>query len=297
MSCYDEFAFLDEQARELGCSWDGRLPRREFVEVAPGRRLSLLAWGDGPPEIVLLHGGAQNAHTWDRVALLLDRPLVAVDLPGHGHSDWRDDRDYTPQANAMDVAVAVRSLAPQARAVVGMSIGGLTGAGLLANAPDLVRALVLVDVTPGSRGAAARRITSFVHGVPRGATFEQLVAYAAAALPDGDPVALRRGLRHNAVMAEDGSWRWRHHLGVLDEEKVLAVASTFPALWQSLARSNAPLMLVRASRSPAVADADVEHLLRLRPDARVELVADAGHSVQGDQPARLAALIGRFVPD
>ena len=37
-----------------------------------------------------------NAHTWDTVALALDRPLVAFDLPGHGHSSWRDDSTYSP---------------------------------------------------------------------------------------------------------------------------------------------------------------------------------------------------------
>ena len=60
--------------------------RRLAVEVEPGRRLALV-WGEAEPELVFLHGGAQNAHTWDTVALALDRPLVAVDLPGHGHSD------------------------------------------------------------------------------------------------------------------------------------------------------------------------------------------------------------------
>src|SRR5207302_1660175 len=128
MTCYDEFALLPEQARELGLRLD-RPPavRREHVEVAGGRRLSALVWGRGPAELVLLHGGAQNAHTWDSVALVLDRPLVAVDLSGHGHSDWREDCDYTPGPLAADAAVAVRSLAPAARAIVGMSIGGVTG--------------------------------------------------------------------------------------------------------------------------------------------------------------------------
>lgn len=94
MSCYNEFALLQEQALELGLLWD-RPPavRREFLEVPSGRRLSALVWGHRPPELVLLHGGAQNAHTWDSVALLLGRPLMAIDLPGHGHSDWRLDRD------------------------------------------------------------------------------------------------------------------------------------------------------------------------------------------------------------
>ena len=87
-SPYDEFGLFADNAAEFGLPYDGPpTVRREFVAVDDDRRLSALVWGDGPPELVLLHGGAQNAHTWDTVALALGRPLVAVDLPGHGHSD------------------------------------------------------------------------------------------------------------------------------------------------------------------------------------------------------------------
>ena len=84
---------FDENAAEYGLPF-ARPPavRRVFAEVAPGRRLSALAWQDSDPELVLLHGGAQNAHTWDTVAMALGRPLVAIDLPGHGHSDGPGDR-------------------------------------------------------------------------------------------------------------------------------------------------------------------------------------------------------------
>src|SRR6201981_3404140 len=85
---YDEFGMLAENAAEAGLPWAGSpAVRREWVGVAPGQQVSSLAWGDGDPELVLLHGGAQNAHTWDTVALALRRPLIAIDLPGHGHSD------------------------------------------------------------------------------------------------------------------------------------------------------------------------------------------------------------------
>jgi len=297
VSCYEEFALLPEQARELGLSPDG-VPavRREALEVAPDRRLSVLVWGRAAPELVLVHGGAQNAHTWDRVALLLGRPLIAVDLAGHGHSDWRADRDYSPRAFAADLASVVHRLAPRALAVVGMSIGGLACLALGSTHPELVRRLVLVDVTPGARASAATPIVRFVHDAPRPATFEQLVDYALASLPGADPVALRRGLFHNVRRGQDGTWTWRHHLGSLDEDEVFRVASTFPSLWPDLAGSRAPLLLVRAGRSPAVTDADVEEVRHLRPDARVEVVDGAGHSVQSDDPARLAELLRRFVP-
>ena len=297
MSCYEEFALLPEQARELGLAPDGvPVVRREALEVAPDRRLSVLVWGSGAAELVLVHGGAQNAHTWDRVALLLGRPLIAVDLAGHGHSDWRADRDYSPRALAADLAPVVNRLAPEALAVVGMSIGGLACLALAATHPELVRRLVLVDVTPGAHASAAGPIVRFVHEAPRSAMFEQLVDYALASLPGADPVALRRGLFHNVRQGHDGSWTWRHHLGSLDEDEVLGVASTFPSLWPDLACSRVPLLLVRGGRSPAVTGADVEAVLRLRPDARVEVVDEAGHSIQSDAPARLAELLGRFVP-
>ena len=81
-----------DNASEAGLPWTGPPDvRRAFVEVEPGREVSALVWGTAAPEVVLVHGGGQNAHTWDTVALALGRPLVAVDLPGHGHSDWPGD--------------------------------------------------------------------------------------------------------------------------------------------------------------------------------------------------------------
>src|SRR3954454_6450153 len=113
---YDEFSLFQENATEFGVPWTGPpTVRREEIAVGNDQKISSLVWGAGPPEIVLLHGGAQNAHTWDTVALALDRPLVAIDLPGHGRSDWRGDHHYSPPAMAADVEVVVRALAPDAR--------------------------------------------------------------------------------------------------------------------------------------------------------------------------------------
>ena len=63
---------------------------------------------------MLLHGGGQNAHTWDTVALALGVPLVAIDLPGHGHSDGPAPGGNSA-TNADDVATVIEALAPEAR--------------------------------------------------------------------------------------------------------------------------------------------------------------------------------------
>jgi pimeloyl-ACP methyl ester carboxylesterase len=294
---YNEFAYFHENAEEYGLPYT-RPPvvRREFVELGDGRRLSALVWGGAEPQLVFLHGGAQNAHTWDTVALALGRSLVCVDLPGHGHSDGYRTGPLDLRANADDVAAAVRALAPHAAGVIGMSLGGMTAIALAAAHPELVRALVLVDVTPGATAEKASPIIAFVAGPESFDSFDALLERTVMFNPTRSVASLRRGILHNAVQQEDGSWVWRHarHRSA---EYVADVDSQFGGLWDAISNLEAPLMLARGMRDQSVVDdADEAELLRRCPGARVEHVADAGHSLQGDTPLELAALIDDFVP-
>ncbi len=290
---YDEFGLFRENADEYGIAWHGPPKvRREFVEVDAGRRVSALVWGADDPEIVLMHGGAQNAHTWDTVALALDRPLVAVDLPGHGHSDWRADRQYWPLENAVDVATVMRALAPSPRVVVGMSLGGLTSVALAARHPELVPRLVLVDVTPGVDREKAAPITAFVAGPERFASFDEILERTVAFNPTRTESSLRRGILHNAREHDDGSWTWRYDRWRLAEGQDVP---DFRPLWDDVSKLKMQLMLVRGADSGVVGDEDVAELRRRQPNVRVEVVEGAGHSVQGDRPVELARLIESFL--
>jgi pimeloyl-ACP methyl ester carboxylesterase len=264
--------------------------RRE-VQLDDGRHLSALVWGDGPAELVLLHGGAQNAHTWDTVALALGRPLVALDLPGHGHSGPSSTSSVDIRSNAADVAAAIRELAPEAKAVVGMSLGGITTLALSDQFPDLVRAVVLVDITPGVNQAKAKAISDFVNGPESFASFDDLLARTIEFNPTRTESSLRRGILHNAVQQPDGSWVWRY--------RRFAEASGPPDyawLWDVVSRLTVPVVLVRGMRPQSVVDDDDEaELLRRAPHARVERIEEAGHSVQGDTPIELAALLSEVI--
>ena len=299
---YDELGLFHENAREHGLAWSGPpVVARRTVDVRGGQRVSALCWGGGDPELVLLHGGAQNAHTWDTVALALDRPLVAFDLPGHGHSDHRPDHRYWPDENARAIATAMRALAPAPRLVVGMSLGGLSAIALAARDPDLVPALVLVDVTPGVDRGKAAAIVEFVSGPEVFASFEEILERTIAFNPTRSESSLRRGVLHNACEQDDGTWTWRYDLPRGARRRRGrhgdAVLPGLDRLWDQLGAYRGPLTLVRGATSPVVSDADVAEVRRRRPDAVVEIVADAGHSIQGDRPVELARLLaGRLDP-
>jgi len=297
---YDEFSLFADNASEVGLPWTGPpTVRRQSVEVAPGRRISALVWGTAEPEILFLHGGGQNAHTWDTVALALDRPLVAVDLPGHGHSDWPGDaRVLDPQAMADDVAVAAAALAPRARMVVGMSLGGATSIALAGRHPERVPRLALIDITPGVTREKSSDIAAFLAGPETFASFDEILERTIQFNPTRSESSLRRGVLHNSVQREDGTWTWRHQLGRPAEASGLHVGSVdFGPLWDVLEGIGVPVLLVRGALSPVVDDADEAEFHRRRPADRSVTVADAGHSIQGDQPVELARILSEFLAE
>ena len=288
---YDEFGLFGENAAEYGLEWSGPpAVRRESVVLPAGLRLSALVWGTAEPELVLIHGGSQNAHTWDTVALALGRPLVAVDLPGHGHSDHRRAHSYGPASMADDVAVAVETLAPGAQAVVGMSLGGLTAICLAADHPRLVSRLGIVDVTPGTDHKKAEPIIAFVDGPEHFDSFEAILERTIEHNPTRGESSLRRGVLHNAHELPDGRWTWNYDR-MRDWKTGDGVEPAFEGLWERVSRIAAPTALWQGGAWSVVDDDDVAEWTRRLPGTVHVVVEGAGHSIQGDRPLELAALI------
>ncbi|MGO8825239.1 MAG: alpha/beta fold hydrolase [Acidimicrobiales bacterium] len=305
---YDEFALLHENAAEWGIPFERQpVVSRATFALPSGQELSYLRWGEGEPELVFLHGGAQNAHTWDTVMLALDRPAVAVDLPGHGHSDRRNDRDYGPWRNAEAAASLLESVAPAARCVIGMSLGGATTIRLAAQRPDLCRRAVFVDVTPQINDptrqltTAERGTVSLITGPPTYDSFEQMADAAVALSPYRSAAGVRRGVRHNARRLDDGRWTWRYDLfGPAAGAPAAAGGGggppwvDFTSLWEDVSAISVPSLFVRGGLSPFVRDEDLAEMQRRLPSLEVVVVDGAGHAVQSDRPLMLADLIRTF---
>ena len=280
-----EFIFLEENARQAGVS--GPLPTVERIESGP---ISALKFGDGSPRVVFLHGGGQNAHTWDTVVVGLGEPALAIDLPGHGRSAWREDGDYGPKINATAVEPVVREFAPDADVVVGMSLGGLTAIRLAVAAPDVVRKLVLVDVTPSAperhtqMTEAQKGTVALVQGERTFPSFQAMLDVTVAAAPHRDRESLRRGVFHNSKRLNDGTWTWRYDS--------MRKGEGFEGLWDDVPRLTAPTTLVRGANSAFVDDEDADEFARTAPGFQgVRMVENSGHSVQSDQPRVLIDIL------
>ncbi|MBB2976268.1 pimeloyl-ACP methyl ester carboxylesterase [Microbacterium endophyticum] len=299
---FDEFSFLAAQQRDLALN--SPLPRAERLSLTldDGRTLSALRYGDAPPAVTFLHGAGLNAHTWDATILAAGLPALAIDLPGHGDSSWREDAAYIGSILAPDVITAMSAWTEEPQLLVGHSLGGLTAMTVAGSHPELVRALVIVDITPGVKPTGApRELLEFYAGPTDWASREELVDRAMAFGLGGSRDATARGVFLNSRVREDGRVEWKHHIAHLmaaataastgvpgDGENAMTTALR-PDTWLDLERVSAPITLVHADNG-YLTDDDVEEFVSHAPTTRVEHVTSS-HNVQEQIPRKLAELL------
>lgn len=284
----DEFRFLPEEAEELGVRLPATRPDRIGIATTGGR-VSAIRWG-AHPTATFLHGAGLNAHTWDATALALGWRALAVDLPGHGDSAWRDDFDYRPATNAAAVAELLDAVGAGPQLVVGHSLGGFTAVTLAETRPDLVRGIVLVDASPGLRVGDARQVSEFLAGPQVFSSREEIVENAVAAGIGSDRHRLARGVALNTRLREDGKVVWSHHLAYPPQH--VQQLPDVTTSWAGLTGTTVPVLLVRAARG-FLTDEVVAELRERVPRADV-VELDTGHNVQEQDPKGLAAAIAAF---
>jgi pimeloyl-ACP methyl ester carboxylesterase len=265
--------------------------------VVDGFRLHLLDWGGDGPDLLLLHGGALTAHTWDWVCAELSGRYrcIALDLRGHGDSEWSPAMDYGTEAHVRDVAGLADALGLERFALVGQSLGAMNGLTYAARHGDRLAALVVVDAAPWVRPDGARRIADFVLMPAELDSVEEFVDRAMEFNPRRDPELLRHSLLHNLRRLPSGKWTWkydRRHLSLPAFEEMSAALAQLDDLLDDV---RCPVLVVRGAESDVLTDEDAARLAERLPDGRWARVEDAAHTVQGDNPAGLAAAIHAFL--
>jgi pimeloyl-ACP methyl ester carboxylesterase len=271
------------------------LPEDQFVS-ANGLRLHYLDWGNADkPPILFLHGRGLTAHTWDLVCLALrsDFHCRAMDLRGHGDSDWSPEVEYSFEAHRGDLNALVQHLGLDNFILVGMSLGGGVSLGWAGQHVEKLRALVLVDTGPETRAAGGRRVADFVAGPSELDSIEDFVQRAMEFNPLRKPELLRRSLHHNLRQTATGKWTWKHdhrYGTTATEDRQQRSAS----LWEAVGKITCPTLVVRGGNSDVIHDEDAEKLASHLPRGSWVRIDGAGHTVQGDQPKLLVEALRRF---
>jgi pimeloyl-ACP methyl ester carboxylesterase len=285
-----EFDFLPDDAAAVGRT--APLPPVQRVQLTPA--VSALHWGVGPAQLLLLHGVALNAHTWDAAVLAWPESspgFLALDLPGHGESPWRADADYSPVTLAEEVRQAVEA-AQQAGllvarpVLVGHSLGGLVAFEMIDTAAVPLAQLILIDILP-LPPEAARSVADFLDGPSSFESREEIVQRALAFGLGGAKDALERAVFHNTGLTFDGRVAWKHHFGVLGGAGLHL--SDAQRLWPIIEASRVPIDLVAGTLS-FINPTLLAQFEAARPQARTVQLA-GGHNLQEDNPKGLAEVL------
>lgn len=298
----DEFRFLADDAARVHRLAPLPTMRRTVKHAPSGRSISalvtrdLLARRDEP--VVFLHGAGLNAHTFDPAILSLGEDAISVDLPGHGHSEWRDDAKYLPDLMAEDVAHTIASLTEGNYHLVGHSLGGLTALAMLHEVGSRAMTVTLIDVTPGlSPESDAESVTTFMTGQRTFTSVDEMVDRAVEFGIGTDRTALRRGVELNARERQDGLLEWRHHFAHLDllgaaSLNASAASSPFAHLWEALDPLGDRAALIRGSHGFVTDRHQSEWRNRL---TRSEIFTlEGGHNLHEHAPRELADVIAHI---
>ena len=253
---------------------------------------------DGRPVVLFLHGGGLTAHTWDEVCPLLsdDFRCLAIDLRGHGDSEWSPVLDYGLDAHLADVEAFLDVLGITGCALVGQSLGGMIAMRYAAKHPALVSALVVVDVAPFP--VDVEKITplvDFMLGPSSFVSFDDALEAAVAFNPRRGRDTIRSRLRHSLRQAPDGQWTWKRDTRHLSRESFARIAAEIAELESEAVSVKCPTLIVRGAESATFTPEVAATFAGILADGSWTTVERAGHNVQSDNPSRLAAAIRPFL--
>jgi 2-succinyl-6-hydroxy-2,4-cyclohexadiene-1-carboxylate synthase len=237
---------------------------------------------------VLVHGFTQTGSSWARVAAELEDSfeIATVELPGHGRSPLPE-----PGSGLEQAARALGTAGGQA-AYVGYSLGGRCCLQLALEAPGLVERLVIVGAHPGiedaqerkaRRDADEQRAADIERGGDAGLG-EFIEAWLAGPL-----------FAHLGPEQADRSSRLSNTAAGLASSLTTVGTGAQEPLWERLGELEMPVLVVVGSADAKFGPIAERTALAIGQNARLAVVAGAGHAVCFEQPGSFVALLREFL--
>jgi len=268
-------------------------------------KLHYAVWGDeSSPPLLLIHGNRDHARTWDQVAVQLMREycVYAVDLRGHGDSQWAVGGQYSLPEFVLDVAMLGRELNRNPLTVIGHSLGGAVALEYTGVFPQFVKKVVAVEgLGPPVREhvAAPSRMRSWIGQMQE---FDTRKPRRYTSLDDATKRMMEENPHLTAEMArhltlhgmrknDDGTSSWKFDNYVRLHSPYEFNIAEARELWNQI---RCPTLLIRGSESWA-SDPEQDGKATAFHNYKNVLVKDAGHWVHHDQLDAFMTVVWDFL--
>lgn len=257
-----------------------------------GLKIHYVEWGSAEkPPLVLLHGIARVAHSFDHLAPhFADRfRVIAIDMRGHGDSAWDPQGSYMVEDYTKDIAAIVRELKLKDMVLWGNSTGGRVVQMIAGQMPELVRAVIVEDVGPERpREVSNRRADRMAKEADGWATFDDLYAQAQKENPRTPEAILKPFVQHASKRRDDGRIVWKRDPAILN-------GFVPTELWATVKKIRAPLIYVLGGASnivPPQTQMDIRQELK---QSEIVMMPGLGHYPSDEKPAEFIAIVERFL--
>ena len=258
--------------------------------TSDGRRIHYQDWGDPrKPAFIMLHGISRSGHSYDHIAphFLTDYRVIAMDLRGHGDSDWSPNGAYLVEDFVKDLHALVQQLNLRNVVLTGCSMGGRVVQVYAGMYPDRVSKVIVQDVGPERPETVTRGLTDRIKREMEGWKSEE---------------ELFASLRRNARVSEDihrswirwdtrklpnGNVAWKYDPNVTQGLGPIE-------LWDYIKKIKAPTLYVVGGRSNLVPP-DTQQQLGALPNIEVVSIPEAGHYPHEETPELFLAVAKAFL--
>ena len=267
-------------------------PYADRFATVNGLRLHYLEWGDAAkPPLILLHGIARHAHTFDHLAgnLARDYHVIAPDMRGHGDSAWSPEGAYLVEDHVKDLEALVTQLGLKRLTLHGNSTGGRVVQVFAGLHPDLVERLVVEDVGPERpqdiADSFARRVQQEANGW---ASEDELVAQLVMQ-NRRTPEPLLRTYAHFGLKPQaNGRLVWKR-----DPNLVKGFVST--ELWAQVSRITSPTLYVIGGVSRIVPAETQQRLKQTLPNCEIVTMPGLGHYPNEEDTPGFLVILNKFL--
>ncbi len=271
----------------------GAAPEDRNVTVN-GLRIHYLDWGTpGKQPLILLHGIARVAHTFDHLAphFTANYHVIAIDMRGHGDSAWDGAGGYVVEDYVKDIEALIAQLKLRNIVLWGNSTGGRVAQMVAGLHPELVSSVIVEDVGPERpREVSNRRADRMAKETDGWATIDDLYAQAQRENPRTPEAVLRPFVQHASKPRADGRIVWKRDPAILN-------GFVPTELWATVRRIKAPLIYILGGASnivPALTQMDIRREL---PQAEIVMLPGLGHYPSDEKPADFLAVVDRFLAE
>lgn len=250
---------------------------------ANGVNIHYLRTGGSKTPLVLLHGLTGSGACWSPLARALESEydVVMPDARGHGSSST-PLHGYRYEDHASDVLELIRGLGLSAPVLLGHSMGGMTAAVVASRGAEMARAVILADPT-------------FLSPQRQREVYDSDVAEQHRRLLSQDEhevlaqLQSRHPRRSPEMIELIATARLRTRLSAFD-----VLTPPNPEYHELVSTIDIPILLIIGDAG-AVSLETARELQSLNSRVRIELIQDAGHGIQYDQPERFEAVVRSFL--